>query len=99
MHLPMAATRPHGHYNDHVATRVTATEAKARFLALLDRVAAGEDFEITRHGRPIARLTPARGAMALKDKYKGIVTTAPGVTDEQLFSTGDKWNVERRRPR
>jgi len=75
--------------------RVTAAEAKARLLSLLDKVAAGEDVEITRRGRPVARLVPVRGALALEGMFKGVVTTAPGVTEEQLFSTGDKWNVER----
>ena len=89
----------YGHYNDHMTIKVSATEAKAKLLSLLDQVADGEDVEITRHGRPIARLTPARGPLALKGMFKGIVTTAPGVTEEQLFSTGAKWNVERRRPR
>ena len=88
-----------GQYNDHMVMRVTATEAKAKLPALLDRVEAGEDVEITRHGRPVARMTPARGPLALRGIFKGIVTTAPGVTDEELFSTGAKWNVERRRPR
>jgi prevent-host-death family protein len=32
-------------------------EAKTTFSALLDRVAAGEDIIITRHGKPVARLT------------------------------------------
>lgn len=42
-------------------TRLTATEAARRFSELLDRVADGEDFEITRGGRPVASIsTPAR---------------------------------------
>ena len=82
-----------------MTVKVTATEAKATLLALLDKVVAGEDVEITRHGRPVARLVPARGAHVLRDMFKDIVTTAPGVKDEDLFSTGVKWNIERRRPR
>jgi prevent-host-death family protein len=69
---------------------VTATEAKARILALLDDVEAGEDIEITRHGRLVARLVPARGAAALLGKYEGLVTF--NVTDErEVFSTGEVW--------
>ena len=45
---------------------MTATEAKARILALLDDVEAGEEVEITRHGRIVARLVPASGPHALK---------------------------------
>ncbi|MDQ6947669.1 MAG: type II toxin-antitoxin system prevent-host-death family antitoxin, partial [Actinomycetota bacterium] len=38
---------------------MTATEAKAKILALLDEVAAGDEAEITKHGRTLARLVPA----------------------------------------
>jgi len=37
---------------------VQASEAKTRLLQLLDEVEAGETVLITRHGRPIARITP-----------------------------------------
>ncbi len=37
---------------------VGAYEAKTHLSALLDAVERGETIEITRHGRPIARLTP-----------------------------------------
>lgn len=46
--------------------KLTATEAKAKILALLDEVAAGQEVEITKHGRTVARLVPARGPHALK---------------------------------
>jgi len=38
---------------------VGAYEAKTHLSDLLDRVANGEQFTITRHGVPIARLVPA----------------------------------------
>ena len=38
---------------------VGAFEAKATLSALLDRVAAGEEVTITRHGKPVARLVAA----------------------------------------
>jgi prevent-host-death family protein len=37
---------------------ISATEAKARFAALLSDVERGETVEITRHGKTIARITP-----------------------------------------
>lgn len=37
---------------------VTAFEAKTRLGRLLDRVQAGEELLITRHGRPVAKLAP-----------------------------------------
>jgi prevent-host-death family protein len=38
--------------------QVGAFEAKNTFGALLDRVEAGEEILITRHGRPVAHLVP-----------------------------------------
>jgi prevent-host-death family protein len=39
-------------------TTVTLVEAKTHLSELLDRVEAGEAVVITRHGRPIANLSP-----------------------------------------
>jgi prevent-host-death family protein len=42
--------------------RVVGTfEAKTKFSELLDLVEAGEEIEITRHGKPIATLSPSIG--------------------------------------
>jgi prevent-host-death family protein len=41
-------------------TKVRASDARTRFSSLLDRVAKGEEFVITRFGRPVARLMPLR---------------------------------------
>lgn len=71
--------------------QVTATDAKAKILRLLDDAAAGEEIEITRHGRPVARLVPAAGARSLEGSYEGVAMTA--VDEEQLFSTGQRWNA------
>ena len=79
-------------YSDHMGKVVTATEAKAKILALLDEVESGEEVEITRHGRLVARLVPARRGAALRGRFKGLVTTA--VDDEgALFSTGETWDL------
>jgi prevent-host-death family protein len=37
---------------------VGAFEAKTHLAALLERVERGEEFTITRHGKPVARLVP-----------------------------------------
>ncbi len=42
--------------------RVGAFEAKTQLSALLERVAAGEDVLITKHGKPVARLIKAEAA-------------------------------------
>lgn len=79
------------YYTVYMAKHVTATDAKAKILRLLDDVAAGEEIEITRHGRPVARLVPASGARSLKGSFEGVAMTT--VDEEQLFSTGERWNV------
>ncbi|HEX2097348.1 MAG TPA: type II toxin-antitoxin system prevent-host-death family antitoxin [Solirubrobacterales bacterium] len=71
---------------------MTATEAKARILRLLDDAAAGEEIEITRHGRPVARLVPAAGARSLEGSFEGVATSATE-NDEELFSTDERWNT------
>ena len=37
---------------------VGAHDAKTRFSEILERVAGGEEFIITRHGSPVAKLVP-----------------------------------------
>jgi prevent-host-death family protein len=71
--------------------QVTATQAKARMLRLLDDAEAGEEVEITRHGRIVARLVPATGARSLEGCMAGVARAAdPG---DELFSTGERWNA------
>lgn len=72
--------------------KVTATTAKTTFLRLLDEAAAGEEIEITRHGRPVARLVPPAGARSLKGSFEGVAVSAASEAD--LFSTGERWNAE-----
>jgi prevent-host-death family protein len=38
---------------------VGSFEAKTHLAQLLERVAQGEEFTITKHGKPVARLVPA----------------------------------------
>ena len=37
---------------------IQASEAKTHFLRLLDQVERGETIVITRHGKPVARISP-----------------------------------------
>lgn len=78
-------------YNDLVSRRLTATEAKARILALLDDVEGGDEVEITRHGRTVARLVPASGPNALKASLSRVAMTA--ASDEELFATDAAWEL------
>jgi len=50
---------------------VTASNAKARFGELLDRVARGEEIIITRHNKPVARIVP-EGRRSLEDVREGV---------------------------
>jgi len=43
--------------------QIGAFEAKNTFTSLLDRVQQGEEIEITRHGKVVARLVPGEGAI------------------------------------
>lgn len=71
--------------------KMTATEVKAKILALLDDVAEGEEVEITKHGRVVGRLIPARGPLASRGRLEGVATTV--VADDRLFGTGEAWDL------
>ena len=43
-----------------MSTMIAASDAKAKFAELLERVAGGESFSITLHGQETAKLVPAR---------------------------------------
>jgi prevent-host-death family protein len=79
-------------YSGSMTRRMTATEAKAKILALLDEAAAGEEIEITKHGRTVARLVPAGGSRSLKGSFAGVATTA-AEEEEGLFTTGASWDL------
>jgi prevent-host-death family protein len=70
---------------------VTATDAKAKILGLLDDVAAGDEVQITKHGHLVARLVPAGGPKGLRGAL--VDTAISAAEDEDLFSTGAIWNV------
>lgn len=45
-----------------MSATVTLYEAKTHLSSLIDRAAAGEEFIVAKHGRPLARIVPLRGA-------------------------------------
>jgi antitoxin (DNA-binding transcriptional repressor) of toxin-antitoxin stability system len=83
-------------YNVSMTTSVTVSEARAALPQLLDRVNAGEEVTITRHGRPAAvlvrpdtlRVRRADGALAVADAVRDALARGrrsplparPGVT-------------------
>jgi len=68
---------------------LTVAEVKATILALLDDVAAGDEVEITRYGRDVARLVPARGPHRIREALAG--TAWSTASDDELFTTGASW--------
>jgi len=71
---------------------MTATQLKATILAVLDDVARGEIVEISKRGRPVARLVPVSGPYSIRGRFAGIAATAVG--DDELFATGAAWSAE-----
>lgn len=71
-------------------------EAKTHLASLLDRVARGESFVITRHGKPVARLVAAaphdaqgvREALARLDARREALARR-GVRLEDLLDAGE----------
>ncbi len=76
---------------------VGAFEAKTHLAALLERVAHGETFTITRHGKPVARLVPIdqRDPEQIRAAIKRMKEIAAGQTlggDWREFrDAGRKW--------
>ena len=75
--------------------KVGAFEAKTHLSALLDKVAAGEEVVITKHGKPVARLVSVReidrarvdeAFEKLKALRKG--TTLGGISSKALRDEG-----------
>ena len=72
-----------------MAKSMTATAAKATFLRLLDEAASGEEIEITRHGKPVARLLPPTGPRSMEGMFQGLARTA--VDEEKFIDTEEMW--------
>ncbi len=76
---------------------IGAFEAKTHLSSLLERVAQGESFTITRHGKPVARLIPAeqRDPERVKAAIRRMKEIAAGQTlrgDWREFrDAGRKW--------
>jgi prevent-host-death family protein len=68
---------------------MTATDVQAKLLSLLDEVAGGEEIEITKHGRTVARLVPATGSALLKGRLQDVAMS--NADDDELFGTGEIW--------
>lgn len=73
------------------AIEIGAFEAKTKFAELLARVARGQEFLITKRGRPVARLTAQENPTGVTARrtlagrlYRKIQQSGPRLTNEEL---------------
>jgi prevent-host-death family protein len=75
-----------------MTTTVGAYEAKTHLPRLLDQVEAGEDVIITRHGKPVARLTAVAvpdDTSDLLDQLRSIrARVKPGPSAREMIAEG-----------
>ena len=57
--------------------RLTATEAARGFSDVLNRVAAGEEVEVTRAGAPVAVIMPPTARFLSAERFRELIATAP----------------------
>jgi len=79
---------------------VGSFEAKTHLPQLLERVANGEEFTITKHGKPVAKLVPAEIVAAKRDVRQVIEemrafrkgnTLGEGITVRDLIEEGRRY--------
>lgn len=58
---------------------MTASDASRNFAHVLTRAAAGEEFEVTRGGEPVASIGPPRVRLTSLERLREIMRTAPPV--------------------
>lgn len=62
--------------------RLSATEVARRFSEVLNRVARGEEIEVSRAGMPVALIVPPRVRLASPEHFRELLASAPAVDDE-----------------
>jgi antitoxin (DNA-binding transcriptional repressor) of toxin-antitoxin stability system len=62
--------------------RLSATEVARRFSEILNRVAAGEEIEVTRAGAPVAVIGPPKARVLSAERFRQLVGSAPPVDDD-----------------
>lgn len=58
-------------------SRLTATEAARTFSDVLNRVADGEEIEITRSGAPVAVISPPKSKLISAARFRELIAGAP----------------------
>ncbi|HEX3873876.1 MAG TPA: type II toxin-antitoxin system prevent-host-death family antitoxin [Solirubrobacteraceae bacterium] len=61
---------------------MSATEAARSFSDVLNRVASGEEVEVTRSGAPVAVITPPRAHLLSAQRFRDLIATAPRADDD-----------------
>jgi prevent-host-death family protein len=61
--------------------RLTATEAARSFSDVLNRVAAGEEVEVTRSGAPVAVIAPPTTQLLSAERFRELIARAPAPDD------------------
>ncbi|MGI8428281.1 MAG: type II toxin-antitoxin system Phd/YefM family antitoxin [Solirubrobacteraceae bacterium] len=64
-------------------SRMTATEAARNFSVVLNRVAAGEEIEVTRSGAPVAVIGAPKARLVSAERFRELIASAPAL-DEDL---------------
>ncbi|HEY3182805.1 MAG TPA: type II toxin-antitoxin system prevent-host-death family antitoxin [Gaiellaceae bacterium] len=62
--------------------RLTATEVARRFSEVLNRVAGGEEIEVTRAGAPVAVIAPPKSRVLSPERFRELLASAPPVDDD-----------------
>jgi antitoxin (DNA-binding transcriptional repressor) of toxin-antitoxin stability system len=62
--------------------RLSATEVARRFSEILNRVAAGEEIEITRAGAPVAVIGPPKARVLSAERFRELVRSAPPIDED-----------------
>lgn len=61
---------------------MTATDAARSFSEVLNRVAAGEEVEVTRAGAPVAVIAPPKLRLLSAERFRELIATAPPLDDK-----------------
>jgi len=61
---------------------MTATDAARSFSDVLNRVAAGEEIEVTRSGVPVAVIAPPKAQLLSAARFRELIASAPKPDDD-----------------
>jgi antitoxin (DNA-binding transcriptional repressor) of toxin-antitoxin stability system len=63
-------------------SKMTATEAARSFSDVLNRVASGEEIEVTRSGAPVATIGPPKVRLMSAERFRELIAGAPPVDED-----------------